>query len=118
MRVVTSVKFRDRLGINVSSFRFDQDAFLKVSLKYPLQRDKKSGAIMAVPVRISARRDFCVVDENLHFGIPRDRCHELVKQNVPIKFLTGLGVTAEAQFEFVQSLVDCHMSPFGSILRV
>ena len=60
MRIVTAMKLGDRLRVHVAGLGLDQHAFLEVSLEDALQRDEEGRAIVAVPVGVSARRDFRV----------------------------------------------------------
>jgi hypothetical protein len=86
---VPAVELRDRLRVNVSGFGFDQDSFLKMGLEDALQHDKEGRTVMAVPIGVAAGRDLSVVDLNLDFRVARQRCKQLVKENIAMQFVAG-----------------------------
>ena len=56
------VELPDRLGIDVARRCLDEQAFLELRFENALEGDEEGGAIVAVPVGESSRRDLGVVD--------------------------------------------------------
>src|SRR5262245_1510617 len=97
MGIVTAMELADRFGVHVASFGLHQNPFLKLGLEDALQRDEEGRAVVAMPVGVSSRRDFGVVDLNLRLRILRQRRIELIEQHVSKQLLAGLGVATEPE---------------------
>ena len=71
MRIVPAMKFGDWLGITFTSFGLHQNALLEMRFEQSLQRYKKCRAIVAMPVGVSARDDFGIVDLYFYLRVAR-----------------------------------------------
>jgi hypothetical protein len=99
MGIVPAMEFRDRLRIDISGFGADQNPLLEMSFENALERDKEGLAVVAMPVGVSPRRDFRVVDLNLHRWITGKRRIKLIEKNVAMQLLAGFSVTGKLQLQ-------------------
>ena len=87
MRIVPAVHSTDRLRTYIAGFRSNENPFLKMGLKYALQREEERRAIVAMKIRPALRHNFRRVDLDPCFGIFRDRRVQLIEQHLALQFL-------------------------------
>ena len=88
MRIVPTMKFGDRLGITVASFRLHQNALLEMSFEQSLQRYEKCRAVVAMPVGVSAGHDFGIVDLYLYLRVARQRRIKAIEKKVAMETMS------------------------------
>src|SRR5262245_15572738 len=99
MRVVTAVKFGNRLGIALAGLRLHQHAFLKMRLENALQGDKEGGAIVAVPVCVASWYDLGIVNLHLDLGVSRQRAVKSIEKQIPMEAVAGRYDAVEFELE-------------------
>src|SRR4029450_6584683 len=99
MRVVSAVKFGNRLGIALAGLRFHQHAFLKMSLEDSLPGDKEGGAIVAVPVCVASWHDLGIVNLHLDLGVSRQRAVKSIEKQIPVEAVAGRHDAVEFELE-------------------
>src|SRR5581483_1454327 len=85
MRIVSAVKFRNRLGIAVAGFRLHQNTFLKMGLEETLECDEKRGAVVTVPVGVSVRHNFGIINLDFHLRIAGKGCVKRIEKQIAMK---------------------------------
>jgi hypothetical protein len=115
MGVMPAMEFCDRFAVNVASAGSNENSLLKLSFEHSLQRNKECRSVVAVPVCITARSDFGVINLHLDLRIPGQRGDKSVQKDIPVQVLSRAGVTRQSEFEVVQCVICNHsLSPSGN----
>ena len=114
VRIVATVEFADRLRIHVARLCAYEDAFFEVRLEDSLERYEERRPVVAVPVRMAARRNFGVVDLHVRGRVFREKVADLVEQHIANELLARRRVLAQSQLQ----ILDGHRRHITGINRL
>jgi len=103
MWVMATMEFCDRFAVNVASAGSHENSLRKLGFEYPLQCNKKCRSVVAVPVCVTARSNFGVINLHLDLRIPGYRRDKSVEKDIPVQFLPRPGVACKSKSEVVSA---------------
>ena len=101
VRIVPAMKLRDGLRIHLPRRRVHQRALLEIRFENSFQRYEECRAVVAMPIRITERRNFGIVNLHLRLRIARQGSVQGVEQNIAMQLMPRPGVAVQAQLQFL-----------------